>query len=113
MAQLQNQIDSDASTRSDKSSTKKQMESDSAAAKGDLADTTHMKTSGEKYVVDLTTLCQEKEDDFTARQKLRAEELEAISKAMEIIGGQGVSGAAEKHLPSFAQKKRRVLAQLR
>merc|ERR1719191_977034 len=80
------QIKSDQEARSEKASTKKEMEASSATAKGDLADTTHMKSEDEKYTADLTTLCEEKSEDFTARQKLRAEELVAIDKAMEIIG---------------------------
>merc|ERR1719316_1898552 len=100
-----NQIKSDSEKRSEKASTKKQMESDSAVAKGDLADTTHMKGEDEKYTADLTTLCEEKSEDFAARQKLRAEELVAIDKAMEIIGAQDVAGAGAKHLPGLVQKK--------
>merc|ERR1719265_913471 len=107
------QIKSDEEKRSEKASTKKQMESDSAVAKGDLADTTHMKGEDEKYTADLTTLCEEKSEDFTARQKMRAEELVAIDKAMEIIGGEGVSGAGSKHLPSLVQGRHSALAQLR
>jgi hypothetical protein len=55
-------------------------------------------------------LCTQKTTDFEARQKLRGEELEAISKAMEIIGSQAVAGAGDKHLPALVQ---RSFAQLR
>merc|ERR1719281_2242491 len=110
---LDNQIKSDSEKRSEKASTKKQMEASSATAKGDLADTTHMKSEDEKYTADLTTLCEEKSEDFTARQKLRAEELVAIDKAMEIIGAQDVAGAGSKHLPGLVQKRKTALAQLR
>jgi len=114
MAQsLNNQIKKDTEQRTDKASTKKQMEQDSAVAKSDLADTTNMKAEDEKYTADLTTLCEEKSSDFEARQKLRAEELVAIDKAMEIIGDQSVAGAGTKHLPQFVQKSHSSLAQLR
>jgi len=114
MAQsLNNQIKKDTEQRTDKASTKKQMEQDSAVAKGDLSDTTNMKAEDEKYTADLTTLCEEKSSDFEARQKLRAEELVAIDKAMEIIGDQSVSGAGAKHLPGLVQKTHVSLAQLR
>jgi len=114
MAQsFNNKIKKDTEQRTDKASTKKQMEQDSAVAKGDLADTTHAKTEDVKYTADLTTLCEEKSSDFEARQKLRAEELVAIDKAMEIIGDQSVSGSGAKHLPQLLQKKRTTFAQLR
>merc|ERR1719281_1083868 len=110
---LDNQIKSDSEKRSEKASTMKKMEDASAVAKGDLADTTNMKTEDEKYTADLTTLCEEKSQDFAARQKLRAEELVAIDKAMEIIGAQDVAGAGAKHLPGLVQKRQTALAQLR
>jgi len=108
-----NKIKKDTEQRNDKASTKKQMEQDSASAKGQLADTTNAKAEDEKYTADLTTMCEEKSADFEARQKLRAEELVAIDKAMEIIGDQGVAGAGSKHLPSLVQRKHTSFAQLR
>jgi len=45
-----------------------------------------------------------KSEAFEGRQKMRAEELEAIEKAIEIISGSAVKGSAEKHLPSLVQK---------
>jgi hypothetical protein len=41
--------------------------------------------------------------DFTNRQELRTQELDAIAKATEILSGGSVSGAADKHLPSLMQ----------
>lgn len=110
---LDHKIKKDTEQRNDKASTKKQMEQDSAVAKGDLADTTHAKNEDEKYTADLTTICEEKSSDFEARQKLRAEELVAIDKAMEIIGSQSVAGSGAKHLPSLVQRRQSSLAQLR
>jgi hypothetical protein len=57
--------------------------------------------------------CTQKANDFEARQQLRAEEIEAIEKAIEIISSSAVSGAADKHLPSLFQQKAASLAQLR
>jgi len=56
-----------------------------------------------------------KATDFESRQQLRAEELEALAKAVEILSSGAVSGAAEKHLPSLlqGQKVATALAQLR
>merc|ERR1712157_292797 len=55
--------------------------------------------------------CEQKASDFENRQQLRADEIVAISKAIEIISSGAVSGAAEKHLPALLQSS--SLAQLR
>merc|ERR1719163_281196 len=65
----------------------------------------------EKYFADLNVQCQTKSEEFDARQKMRAEELEAIAKAIEVMSGDTVSGAAETHLRTFVQT--RSLALLR
>merc|ERR1719262_2145710 len=57
---------------------------------------------------------QMKASDFESRQQLRAEEIEAIDKAIEILSGDAVSGNAAKHLPSMLQTSSgSALAQLR
>jgi len=61
---------------------------------------------------DLTATCEQKATDFASRQGLRAEEIEAINKAIEIISSSSVQGNADKHLPSFAQRGS-ILAMLR
>merc|ERR1719460_3310703 len=58
-----------------------------------------------KYLADLSATCAEKSTAFEARQALRAEELEAIAKAIEIVSSGAVSGSADKHLPALVQKK--------
>merc|ERR1719464_1682295 len=50
---------------------------------------------------------------FRARQQLRAEELEAIAKAIEILSSDEVTGNAERYLPTLVQRTRSSLAQLR
>merc|ERR1740124_1437646 len=55
--------------------------------------------------------CEQKASDFESRQQLRAEEIEALEKAIEIISSGAVSGNADKHLPSLLQQP--SLAQLR
>merc|ERR1740117_966052 len=57
-----------------------------------------------KYLADLTAECEMKATDFESRQQLRAEELEAIAKAIEIMSSNDVTGNADKHLPSLVQK---------
>merc|ERR1711881_559971 len=82
-----------------------------ADAKGDLQDTTSTRNEDQTYLNDLTATCEQKASDFESRQQLRAEELEAIAKAIEIISSGAVAGNADKHLPSLLQSS--SFAQLR
>merc|ERR1719247_292504 len=87
-----------------------------ADAEGDLAATMHERDEDRTYKADTEALCALKTQDFEARQKLRAEELEAIKKAIEIISSGAVAGSGEKHLPTLLQiraKRTTALAQLR
>merc|ERR1719502_2046939 len=70
-----------------------------------------MKKADSAYLADLTATCSEKAAAFESRQQLRAEEIEAIEKAIEIISSGAVSGAADKHLPALLEKS--SFAQLR
>jgi len=83
-----------------------------ASSEADLEDTTTVMKADKKYLADLTATCEQKAVDFEARQQLRAEELQAISKAIEIISSGAVEGAADKHLPGLLQRGT-ALAQLR
>merc|ERR1719424_2505164 len=79
-----------------------------ADMEGDLAQTTADRDEDQKYLDDTTALCTQKTSDFESRQALRAGEIEAISKAIEIMGSDAVSGSGDKHLPALIQiqKKR-------
>jgi len=118
MQSLTDQIEGHHALRGRKASTKKGKEQDSASAKGDLVETTTAKEADEKYLRDLRDTCHKKSVDFEARQQLRGSELKAIGQAIEILSSDSVSGAADKHLPSFPQfghffDKKPSLAQLR
>jgi len=112
---LTDKIEKQTASRNRKASTKKEKEADSAEATGDLAETKAAKEADEKYLADLRATCEQKHTDFESRQKLRAEELEALDKAIEIIAGGAVAGSADKHLPSLVQISTRhvAFAQLR
>jgi len=86
-----------------------------ADAEGQLTDASTTLEADEKYLSDLTGTCGQKGSDFEQRQQLRSEEIEAISKAIEIMSSDAVTGHAEKYLPSLAQKgsKATSLASLR
>merc|ERR1712028_18578 len=84
-----------------------------ADANGDLKDTTTTRDEDSKYLAELTATCEQKASDFESRQQLRADEIIAIKKAIEIISSGAVAGNADKHLPSLLQSKASAFAQLR
>merc|ERR1719316_2479295 len=93
--------------------TKAEREAAAAEAKGDLTDTTKTRDGDQEYLDLLVAQCTQKSSDFAARQELRGEEIEAIEKAIEILGSPDVSGNADKYLPGFVQKKVSAFPQLR
>jgi len=109
---LKAQIGQATSARTEKSEAKAKALQSSADAKGDLQDTTTTRDDDSKYLADLTATCEQKSSDFASRQQLRAEEIAAVEKAIEILSSGAVSGASEKHLPQLIQKSS-SLAQLR
>merc|ERR1719230_29326 len=112
-ADLKNQLDVARQANSEKSQAKAKALQGAADSKGALQDTVTTRDDDAKYAADLTATCEQKSTDFANRQILRAEEIEAISKAIEIIADGAVSGASEKHLPQLLQKKGASMAQLR
>jgi hypothetical protein len=106
------QIEQAQSDRDAKATTKSKKLQAKADAEGDLSDTTTTRDADAKYLGDLTATCEQKASDFESRQQLRAEEIEAIQKAIEILSSGAVSGAADKHLPSLLEEAT-SLSQLR
>merc|ERR1719298_23492 len=98
---LKAQISQATSARTEKSEAKAKALQGSADSKGDLQDTTTTRDDDSKYLADLTATCQQKSDAFAARQQLRADEITAVEKAIEILSDSAVSGASEKHLPQL------------
>merc|ERR1740117_2122429 len=109
---LKAQISQATSARTEKSEAKAKALQAAADAKGDLQDTTSTRDDDSKYLADLTATCEQKSSDFANRQQLRADEIAAVEKAIEILSSGAVSGASEKHLPQLVQVKS-SLAQLR
>merc|ERR1719191_1542654 len=112
-ADLRNQLDTATTARTQKSEAKAKALQAEADAKGSLADTTGTMEADSKYAADLTATCEQKSTDFANRQILRAEEIEAVEKAIEIMSSGAVTGNADKHLPALAQLKSTSFAQLR
>merc|ERR1712048_19597 len=96
-----------------KSTTKAKKLQSKATATGDLTDTTTTKDADSKYLSDLTAVCEQKATDFEARQQLRAGEIEAIEKAVEILSRSSVAGHAETYLPTMVQASSTALAQMK
>jgi len=107
------QVEQAQADRAEKAESKAKKLQAKADAEGDLTDTTSTLKADEKYLSDLTGTCSQKASDFEMRQQLRAEELESIEKAIEILSSSAVSGHAEKYLPSLVQNKVKALVQLR
>merc|ERR1719316_1918128 len=86
-----------ASTQSDsKMATKAQREKDGSEAEGALADTTATVAEDEKFLTDLLSECESRSKEFETNQVLRAGELTAIDKAIEIMSSDKVSGLIQK-----------------
>jgi len=111
MQDLNAQIAQGTQDRDEKAETKASKLQAKADANGDLKDTTSTRDADAKYLADLTATCEQKASDFESRQQLRADEIVAIEKAIEIISSGAVAGNADKHLPTMLQKS--SFAQLR
>jgi len=103
MQDLNAQIAQGTQDRDEKAETKATKLQNKADATGDLKDTTSTRNADSKYLADLTATCETKASDFESRQQLRADEIVAVEKAIEIISSGAVSGNADKHLPSLVQ----------
>jgi len=112
MQDLAAQIASATQDKQEKSLAKASALQRKADATGDLNDTSSSKKLDESYLSDLTGTCAQKGSDFENRQQLRADEIQAIEKAIEIISSESVKSKADKYLPAFNQVKN-SFAQLR
>jgi len=107
MLQLNDQLKNANLDRDKKAAAKAQAEQDLAEATANKAETQATIAADQKYLAELKAECAAKTAAFEERQATRAGELEAIAKAVEILGGGAVSGAAAKHLPGLLQTKKR------
>merc|ERR1719201_1717069 len=96
----------------EKTETKARKEEKTAENKKSLAATIQSKKEDEKTLADMKVECEEKKLSYGEKQQLRAEEIQAIGQAIEILKSGDVSGNAGKHLdlaqtgaskPSLAQ----------
>jgi len=110
MQDLTAQIDQATQDRTQKSAVKARKLQAKADAEGDLTDTTQTRDSDQQYLDNLVATCQQKASDFESRQQLRADEIVAIEKAIEVLSSSSVSGHAETYLPSLVQARGRATA---
>jgi hypothetical protein len=110
---LHNQIDEHSTLRNMKAGTKKGKESASAEASAQKASTETSKATDQEFLEDLYSECATKSSEYESNQKIRAGEVNALNKAVEIMAGGGVTDKADKHLPKLLQSSRGALAQLR
>lgn len=77
---------------------------DKTEAEQSVRDETATKKAAEEYLVTLKTTCKQKTTDFNNRQQLRAEEIEALKKAKEVVEDAAVPDQKHIHTAaSFAQ----------
>merc|ERR1719436_1152047 len=114
MQQLTDDIKANKASAAKKTAMKAKRLEDAATAKGDKATTEASKAKDEEVLSDTLAECKETSEQYENNQVVRAGEIKALSKAIEIISSGDVTGMGEKHLPSaLIQTKSPALAQLR
>jgi hypothetical protein len=111
VADLTDSIENAEKDASEKTSEKDSKAEKKALDKKQLAAVVDMKAENEKVLSSMTSECTEKKLSFEEKQQLRAEEIQAIMKAIEILGSPDVSGAAEKHLALAQAGQAKALVQ--
>jgi len=79
----------------EKTTLKAKRKEDAATAKGDLEVVTAAKAEDEKTLADTLSECRMKSDEYEKNQVTRADEIKAITKAMEIISSPDVAGNSQ------------------
>merc|ERR1719426_534053 len=108
MINLANTIDDFNSEIEEDSALKSKRKRESAQAKNSLASTKKELAEDEKTLADMKATFAAKTDQFKANQVVRKQELEAISKAIEIISDPSVSASYGEHI-NLAQVKPSLL----
>merc|ERR1711904_454811 len=77
-----------------------------AMSKQDLEDTKNGLSEDEQFLMMLKEKCQGSDQEYEERQKTRAMEIEAVSKALAILSSDDAHSLFSKTLnPAFLQKK--------
>eukprot|EP00441_Pelagodinium_beii_P025501 CAMPEP_0197665222 /NCGR_PEP_ID=MMETSP1338-20131121/59100_1 /TAXON_ID=43686 ORGANISM="Pelagodinium beii, Strain RCC1491" /NCGR_SAMPLE_ID=MMETSP1338 /ASSEMBLY_ACC=CAM_ASM_000754 /LENGTH=660 /DNA_ID=CAMNT_0043243995 /DNA_START=17 /DNA_END=1999 /DNA_ORIENTATION=- len=91
---LENQVTQAKKEEQDKTAFKAKKLQEKAGAESELTEAKAGLKVDETFAQDLAATCARKASDFQERQKVRAEELEAIQKASDIMSSEQVSGAS-------------------
>ena len=75
-----------------------------ADLEGEREDRTTTYDTDVKYLNELTTTCEQKGTDYMFWKQLRAEEIETIQKAIDIIFSKVVSGYGESYLVTLLHR---------
>jgi outer membrane murein-binding lipoprotein Lpp len=101
---LGNNIENAKGNRDEKAEHRASLATTEAQLKGELADAQDGLATDEKYLADLKATFKAKSAAFAENQKVRAEEVAALQKALEVLSSSSVQGHAEKYLPKLVQK---------
>merc|ERR1719217_644805 len=104
MLHLGDSIENAKGDRNKKSETKAMLMTQVAENKSLLADTKTSLAEDEAYLADLLATFKAKTEQYEMNQQVRADEITALQKAVEIMSSGAVAGNAEKHLPGLVQK---------
>jgi chromosome segregation ATPase len=111
--QLTDDIKADNAAIKKKTAMKAKRQGDAATATGDQEVTEASKAKDEGVLSDTNAECRQTSDEFEKNQVVRAGEIKALTKAIEIMSSGDVSGMGDKHLPASLLQTRTALAQLR
>jgi len=101
---LRDQIKNATEHRDEKITTRAQRKTAHGEFSGELADAQQVLAATEEYVRNVQTTFSLKTRDYKVNQDVRAEELNALTQAIEIISGKSISGHADTHLPALNQR---------
>jgi len=95
---LSNTIADSKKDREEKAATKAKIAAESAQAKGQLSETKASLAEDERLLAEITATFESKTQAYEANQKVRADELEALKKATEIISSPAVADSYSTHV---------------
>merc|ERR1740130_2684150 len=113
LQQLTDDIKADNAAIQKKTAMKAKRLGDAATAKGDKEVTEASKAKDESVLSDTNAECRQTSDEYEKNQVVRAGEITALKKAIEIMSSDDVTGQGDKHLPASLLQTKTSLAQLR
>jgi len=109
---LKNSVSNAEDTRSTKAQQRAKSLQSKAQMESDLNDTTSTRADDAKYLAEMTAQCKGKAADFQERQKLRADEITAIEKAVEILQSPAIAASTGAAAAALLQRPCAALLQV-